>query len=247
MRLRGIGAASLAILAVAACSDTTVPEEDFMLNADVAVVAADGALEGMHLMGGLVMDGNRPVDGARTVTCYDEAGVEQEACDRLTTATMVIAVDHVGAVEREFWTANIERHSELTVTGLLGEETTRTFNGGGTEKVSRSVHSDEYGTRAYDMSGSIAYDNVVVPVPGSDSPWPLSGSITRHILVTVTNGPNGDETVDRTVTVTFNGTQYATIDVNGEVGELDLGTRPGGFFGPMHERMRRGPRGGRGG
>lgn len=247
MRISGTGVSILAVLAGAACSDTSAPGELDLLNADVAVVAADGALEGMHMMGGLVMDGRAPVDGARTVTCYDEAGVEQEACDRLTTATMVIAVDRSGTVEREFWSASIERHSELTVTGLLGEETVRTFNGGGTEKVTRSHHTDEYGTRTYDMSVAVSFDNVVVPVPGSESPWPLSGSITRNIVVVITNGRNGDETINRVVTVTFNGTQYATIDVNGEVSELDLGTRPGRFFGPLHEHMRRGPRGQRGG
>jgi hypothetical protein len=247
MRISGIRAAGLAALVAAACSDTSAPGEDYLLNADVAVVAADGALEGVRMMGGLVMDGRAPVDGARTVTCYDEAGVEQTACDRLTTATMVIAVDRAGGVEREFWSASIERHSELTVTGLLGEETTRTFNGGGTEKVSRSHHSDQYGTRTYDMSGTVSFDNVVIPVRGAESPWPLSGSITRNIVVTITNGPNGDETITRVVTVMFNGTQFATIDVNGEVSELDLGTRPGRFFGPLHERMRRGPRGRRGG
>jgi hypothetical protein len=85
----------------------------------------------------------------------------------------------------------------------------------------------------------------VVPVPGSESPWPLSGTITRHWVITITNGPNGDATRERTVVVTFNGTQFATITVNGETSELDLGTRPGKFFGSMFTRLR--TRQGRGG
>jgi hypothetical protein len=155
---------------------------------------------------------------------------------------MVVTVDVSGEVEREFWSASVERHRELTITGLLGEETTRTFNGGGTETVTRSRHSDELGTRTYAMTGTIAYDNLVVPVPGSDAQWPLSGTITRQVVVTITNGPNGDETIERTVVITFNGTQYATISVNGEVAELDLATRHGRFPGSMHGRMRRGGR-----
>jgi len=237
-----------AVLLAVACSEAGGPGQDNLLNADVAVVAADGALEGLHMMGGLTLGGPGPVlDGARTVTCYDETGAEQAECDRATTAMMIVTVDVAGTVERELWTASIERHSELTVTGLLGTETTRTFNGSGTEQVVRSSHSDEFGTRTYDMSNSITYDDVVVPAPGSDSPWPLSGSIMRHMVVTVTNGPDGDRTVDRLVTVTFNGTQFVTIDVNGETAEFDLGTRAGRFFGPLHERMRRGSRRGRGG
>ena len=239
MRIGAIAAAGVAVVMAAACSETSGPDQGSLLNADVAVVAADAALEGVRMMGDRTMSPGGPRDGARTVACFDEAGVQQEACDALTTAKMIVTVDASGNVERERWTASIARQSEITVTGLLGENTTRTFNGGGTEKVLRSIHSDEFGTRTYDMSGSFSYDNVVAPVRGSDSPWPLSGSITRQMAVTIRNGPNGDETINRVVTVTFNGTQFVTIDVNGEVAELDLGTRHGRFFGPMFGRMRK--------
>lgn len=241
MRPRGIGIMAFAVVAGACSESTSAPDESSVLNADIAVVAADGVLESVDLMGGLRMDGHASLDGARGVTCYDESGAEQSRCDPLTTATMVVTVDRSGQVERELWSASVERHRELTITGLLGEETTRTFNGGGTEKVTRSRHSDELGTRTYAMSGTIAYENVVVPVRNADAPpWPLSGTITRQVVVTITNGPNGDQTIERTVVITFNGTQFATISVNGEVAELDLGTRSGRFFGPMYGRMRRG-------
>jgi hypothetical protein len=169
----------------------------------------------------------------------------QETYDPLLTDSMQIVVDAAGERTREVWSATVQRHRELSVTGLTGEETTRTFNGFGTEHITRSRMSDEYGTRTHDIAGDFAWDHVVVPVPGSESPWPLSGSISRHWVVTITNGPNGDETRERTVIVTFNGTRFVTISVNGETSELDLGTRPGAFFGNMYTRMR--TRQGRGG
>lgn len=246
--MRGIGKVSLVLtlVAVAACNDTMAPDQASLFNADVAVVAADGAMDGVRLMNDANMHRGGPFDRTRTVTWYDAAGAVQTAYDALTTASMKINVDVTGSVEREKWNATVERHSEMMVTGLAGTETTRTFNGGGTEKVLRSRHSDEFGTRTYDITGEFSYDNVVVPVPGSDSRWPLSGSITRHMVVVITNGPNGDETKERTVVITFNGTQFVTISVNGEVSELDLATREGRFFGPMFKKMRE-RRGGQGG
>ena len=60
----------------------------------------------------------------------------------------------------------------------------------GTETITRSRTSDERGTRTYDLAGEFTIANVVVPVPGSDSPWPLSGTVTRHYVVTKTT-PDG--------------------------------------------------------
>jgi len=227
-----------AVLAVAACNDTVAPDEASVFNADVAVVAADAAMDGVRLMSDPDLHRGAPFDRTRTVTFFDANGAVQEAYDALTTASMNVKVDATGEASRESWTASIERHSDVTVSGLLGTETTRTFNGGGTEEVLRSHHSDEFGTRTYDMTGEFSYADVVVPVPGSESPWPLSGTITRHMVVVITNGRNGDETRERTVIITFNGTQTVTISVDGEVSELDLSTRAGKFFGPMFQRMR---------
>lgn len=229
----------LAVTMLAACNETTAPDEMDLFNADVAVVAADGAMDGLRLMNDPNMHrGGGPFDRTRTVTWYDENDVPQDAYDPDETAWMEIKVDVVGEASRQFWTANVERHSVMVVSNLLGEETYREFNGGGTEKVLRSHHSDEFGTRTYDITGEFSYDGVKAPVPGSEVPWPLEGTITRHMVVVITNGPNGDETRERTVIVTFNGTQFATISVNGETSELDLATREGRFFGSMFKRMR---------
>ena len=245
MRNMGKTTLVLAVLAAAACNDTTAPDEASLFNADIAVVAADGAMDGLRLMSDPNMHMGSPFDRTRTVTYFDEFDDPQDEYDANETSWMEIKVDVVGEAAREFWTANVERHSTMIVSGLLDTETFREFNGGGTEKVLRSHHSDEYGTRTYDITGDFSYDGVKVPVPGSESRWPLAGTITRHMEVVITNGPNGDETKERTVIITFNGTQTATINVDGETSDLDLGTRNGKFFRPMFKQMRR--RGGRGG
>ena len=74
---------------------------------------------------------------------------------------------------------------------------------------------------------------IVVPVPGSDSRWPLSGTITRSMTV-VRSGPNGESTRAVEVVVTFNGTSMVSAVVNGEAIDIDLSARDGRS--PLHRR-----------
>ena len=76
-------------------------------------------------------------------------------------------------------------------------------------------------TRSFDVESDCTITDVVVPVPRTDTAWPLSGTI--HRVVTITKGDGS--TVTREVTVTFNGTQTVTIDVNGETFDFDLTAR----------------------
>ena len=75
------------------------------------------------------------------------------------------------------------------------------------------------------MSSTSVIDDVVHPVPRTDDAWPLSGTITRNMTVTAVGGPNGDVTKNRTVVITFNGTNLVTMTVDGEIFEIDLSTR----------------------
>ena len=77
------------------------------------------------------------------------------------------------------------------------------------------------------MSGTFTYSDVVVPVPGSETRYPISGTITRSMTGSVVNGPDGDETRTVNITITFDGDETATIVVNGEEREIDLTTREG--------------------
>jgi hypothetical protein len=71
------------------------------------------------------------------------------------------------------------------------------------------------------MDEAVTITDVVVPYPLSEGSFPLSGSIARETHLE--GGPEG--TVDRSSVLTFNGTQYATLVVDGESSQVDL-TQP---------------------
>ena len=213
MKLARIGGlALLSTFALAACNDANGPSElDQAIDDDVALVAADAVLEDLQQMyvsiGSQAASGvsfDVPRDFSRTVSFFDVAGNLQDAYDPLTTASIRMLIEMSGAVERDGWTATIVRSRDVTVSGLVGEETERTWNGTSSTEVTRSQHSDENGTRTYDISAVGTIADVVRGVPRAENPWPLSGTITRSITV-VTNGPDGEVTRERTVVVTFTG------------------------------------------
>ena len=214
-------------LAVSACDNATAPSlSDQALNASVAMVAADEAISDVGMMrdperGGL------PLGGERTVTYLDAAGNTQSAFDDLTTATILITSELSGDLGRDTWSATVSRSSELVITGLEGEETSRTVNGSGAQTATRSRHSDEFGTRMLGMSGTSSIENVVVGVPREDNPYPLSGTIRRAMTVNIVNGPDGDATRSKDVVITFDGTQFPAMTVDGEPFEIDLDASSG--------------------
>lgn len=73
-----------------------------------------------------------------------------------------------------------------------------------------------------DASHSETINNVVVPMPRTATSWPLSGSITQTMTATFTGGPQDGQTVTRTVTITFDGTQYATVNDGTTTTTIDL-------------------------
>jgi hypothetical protein len=251
----GAGLAAGVALALTACADATGPEalSDEILN-DVALVAADATLEDLALVGASFGFGRQAVGGAggpgmlgghmgiggafsgtRSVTFFDAEGQEQTGYDPIETAEMHVEMEFEGERTRENWSATIARTRIMVISGLAGENTTRQLDGDGTEDVSRSRHLDDGTDRSYDMVGEFTYDGVVVPIPGSDPRWPLEGTITRNMHVTIVNGPDGDVDRDVIVVITFDGDETATALVNGEAVEIDLSTREG--RGPLKGRL----------
>jgi len=224
------GALTLSLIALAACSDTAGLESSFeeSLTLDVAMIAADATIEGFGDLGLLFGGGGGPPpggDATRTATFFDAAGNEQETHDPLTTASIHLVIESTHEFSRDSWTGTGTRSRDLWITGLEGEETTRTVNGTGSGTVTRSQHTDADGTRTYDMSSTSVIENVVHPVPRTDDAWPLSGTITRNVTINVINGPEGDVTKTRTVVITFNGTNLVTMTVGDETFEIDMSTR----------------------
>ena len=219
-----VGMGVMAVLALTACAaDGTGPTglEDAAMTTAAALVAVDGVQQNLDLMS--VPDGPAP---NRTVTFLDASGNTQAKYDSVTTASIRTraVLDHEGT--REHFTATIHRESDMTVSGLAGRETQRTFNGSSTGKVTRSSTTDGGVTRSFVMTESETVTNVVRPVDHDAHSWPLSGSITRTLHVTI-QGPQGDQTKDVTTVVTFNGTQNPTMTVNGVAHPVDLADRKG--------------------
>ena len=247
------GLVSLGMIALAACSDTSGPDgtDDSLLESlvtlDVAMVAADAFIEDVTelwldfdvgLDGPFAASANRVKSQSSrvrtvTITFYDAEGNEQEAYDKVTTASVHKVSEISGERSRanssgtQSWSSTTSRTRDRTITGLEGDETTRTANGTGSSTVSKSRHSDVNGDRSYEMTSTSITTNVVHTVPRKENPYPLSGTITRDVTVVIVNGRNGDKTRTRHVVITFDGTQFAHITVNGESFEVDLSARDG--------------------
>jgi hypothetical protein len=250
-RLGGILAA---VVALGACAEATGLEGlDDQLVMDIALLAADATLEEFTLWsqpmgfggagpalvgaavpgfpgrGGFAGEGS----GTRSATFFDSTGAEQDAYDALTTASIHIVHEVAGTITRDDFVAEVSRERDMTVSGMEGEETTRTWNGAGSSEMSRSGTMDDGTERSHSSTGTFTYQDVVVPVPGSESPYPLSGTITRSMVGSRTTA-RGTRTREIEMIITFNGTSLAEADVNGESVEIDLSTRPG--MTPMRRR-----------
>jgi len=238
-RVSAVGALAL----LAACSSTdpnSAAAPDVTM--DVATVATEmGAqdVEMMHGPGGSFGFGwhadlgrfnCEPMDRegltvVRTCTFTDSVGVVQAAYDTSTTASVTVHTEISGAIDRRRWSATIDRTSDLVVSGLAGANTTMIWNGSAAGTSTKVKTSDSSETRQYNMTFTGTIANVVIPVPRTDSSWPLSGIIAREVTVTFVGGPRDGTTVQRSTTLEFNGTQFATLTVNGETFQVDLARR----------------------
>ena len=237
MWMRSFAPVLTLVLAASACEDgatDTTTFDEAALRADVALVAADGMFQDLAHMesatfwagtgfapeaAGIEFQGN--ISFNRTVTFLNEAGEEQERYDPISTASIHVVSSFHRIASHSFWSADIKRDRDMMVTGLLNEETQRTWNGTGNSVVSKSRHPQGGALREYDMTGTASIENVVRGVPRFENPYPLSGTITRdiHVIRTVDG-----VTVERDIraVITFNGTQFASMEVDGEVFQVDL-------------------------
>ena len=162
----------------------------------------------------------------RSYAFWDASNTPQNHYDALLTAKANIQTHITGERTGDNWTASIDRTRDMTVTGLAGTETQRTWNGTGTSTATHSRHNDSGDERSYNISCTLTVADVVVPVPNGDTPhFPLSGTITHNCTITFVGGPRDGQTVQRTATVTFNGTATATVNVGGKSFDIDLTNR----------------------
>jgi hypothetical protein len=151
----------------------------------------------------------------------------QRSYDPLLTDSLVASTFLTGTLTENDRTVWINHSRALTVTGLTGSETERTWRGGGSRTDSAHVTADNV-TRTTRFRSSDAIDNVVYKLPRADFPFPQSGTITHDVTVSATT-PNGTEATNRSgtrhVVVTFNGTRTAAVTVGTTACSLDLVTR----------------------
>ncbi len=147
-------------------------------------------------------------------TFFDEAGIEQAAYDELTTETIHVIAIVEGQRGREGWSATVHRERDMTITGLAGENTHRTLNGSGSSEISRSRHTED-GDRTHEMTGSFTYTDVVIPVPGTEPRWPISGTITRTLNAIRTDAEGNETMREMEMTITFDGTREGRNPLRG--------------------------------
>ena len=157
----------------------------------------------------------------RSITFFDAGGTAQTSFDSITTASMHIDFDISGSIRRDSWQSDIARHRHFIVTGMAGIETTRTWNGFGSDTLHRTKFTDGNVTREFDVTVNTTFTDVVIPVTG-DRRHPLSGSATQVVTMTETSGDQVGQTFTFTATFTFDGTVRIPFLFGGRRFHLDL-------------------------
>lgn len=233
------GTGTLNLDVATAAADATAEDVDAMATMSgelgtisFAAALSDGPPQGPGNTSGCGFGGGRwscPSNSAngititRSIAFLDGDGVVQEDYDVLTTDMIDIEMTLDADVSRGPWTVETHRTRHLEITGLEGDEETRTVNGEGTEEISRTREgAGNSPDRSYEFEGTFTIEDVVMPVVEADEDhWPLSGTVTRVYTVTRT----GEDPVTRTVIIEFDGTATPPATVNGEPFEIDLNDR----------------------
>jgi hypothetical protein len=210
---------------------------------------------GSEAQAGLALASAAPLGvSSQTASCTYSAGVGRFLCPTVTTpeglsldrsyavyaggaaqsSYSASATDSInfqtfltGTLARDARSAWINHTRTMTVSGLAGTETQRTWNGTGVRSDSSHVTESAIARRSKFQSVD-AISNVVFKLPRSANPYPQSGSITHDITVSTTidrAGGQNTRTATRHVVVTFNGTSTAAMTVGTRSCTVDLVTR----------------------
>ena len=169
-------------------------------------------------------------DGGLTVTrsfaFYDATGAIQSAFDPTTTASINFQMSLSGTITRPHVTATLTRERNMTLSGLAGAETQRTWNGTGAGTENSTATGDR-GTRTYVGTSKDTTTNVVFLMPRSEHPFPESGTIVHRVDATATfeGAQSGSRTISRRAVVTFNGTAIVPLQVGNRSCTLNLTTK----------------------
>lgn len=160
----------------------------------------------------------------RSFALFDTNGDPMSAYDAILTASANVKATVTGIHVALAGEDTVDRQRDVTVSGLAGAETSRTWNGTGS-RDDGGYRQDTDRLRTYHTTDAVTWTNVVVNLPRLTNPWPISGTITRQIQGTgsvMRNGTTRTFTIQRTVTITFNGTRYVPMLVGTTPYVLDL-------------------------
>ena len=165
----------------------------------------------------------------RSYAFLDQAGVAQTSYSAATTAQANFRSSLSGTISRNRWSGTMSRERDVTLSGLFGDNASVTINGRSATEKQRTRFEREAATagsvdRTYDLDATLAITNVVVGAARLPDTWPASGTITRNYSLTRVDVANGTRATTRTSVVTFNGTQFVPLVVNGTEFTLDLAT-----------------------
>ncbi len=175
--------------------------------------------------------GMEGLDVTRSLTFYDQFNGAMEGYNPEFTARIEFQLAVEGTVERLNFTANVHRDRYLEVSGLLDDETERTWNGNGTSDVSRegTLPNGAYHNVRVQKASQIL--GVVVPVPVDDEvAWPTEGQIVSEATITHTTESGEVQVTTKKAVIEFDGDSTATLTIDGESQEVDLSQRPGPRF-----------------
>jgi len=163
------------------------------------------------------------------ITFMDASGQTQSDYDEDVTAQVHVVSEMERNLQRESSIGYSMRSSDLTVSGLAGDEQTRMWTGQASGESSRS---GERGSA--DVQFSSDAQSVVIPHPRADDSWPTSGTMRSVVSGEFTDADGVQSTVQTDLFVEFNGTQFPDATLNGEAMELDLAARRGHMKGRRH-------------
>ena len=153
----------------------------------------------------------------RAFAYVDGDGDPMRRYDPLLTAATKTWNAVFGTLQRDNATVRIRSAGELTVSGLLGEETTHTLDGREVGRREAELVTDQ-GTASSLVEFANRTVAVVVPVLRRDDRiaanrrWPLSGQMIRAHAVSLTRG--GETNTERwRETTTFNGTAIVPVEI----------------------------------
>ena len=173
----------------------------------------------------------------------DASGSPQAAYDSVTTASIKFASSVSGASAGHGRWSQVNDSRSLVVTGLAGDEASRAYNGEGSSARQDSLGAPGTPRFLVVCHSTTKVENVVVPKPFARDSWPLSGTITNHVV-----SRGGARSVDQLSVLKFNGTEFATMVVNDSTFTVDLRRPPHGpgLGGPPPPNGGGGPGGGGG-